>query len=224
MLLIVGLGLGVTRARADDLGESDRDAARTGSAEAPDATRLDVERLPAEAITVTRELYAHGLYIEGYVGGRGFVGGVGRVSSPGPMLGLRVGYEVLDWLYVGVLTEASIHETRAPAPPARQVFELLDAMADVRLQVNPTAEFAMWIAGQVGVLAASTDVLALYGQPDASTVGLVYGGELGIDGHFHTRHLSLGLAGGVRMAPSLDRPAGDVAIGVHGAAYVRYVF
>lgn len=222
--LALAMALLASPARADEPPESDRDAERTGTTEGRDTTRLDVERLPPEAIEVTRDLYAHGFYVEGYVGGRGFVGGVGRVSSAGPLLGLRFGYEIVDWLFVGALVEASIHETRAPAPPARQVFELLDAMADVRLQVNPTAEFAMWIAGQVGVLAASTDILSLYGQPDASTVGLVYGGELGLDGHFHTRHLSLGVAGGVRMAPSLDRPDADMAIGVHGTAYIRYVF
>lgn len=217
----VGLG---SVGLAQDSARSDVDASRTGSQEEPDRTRLDVERLPPEAIPITRSLYAHGLYVEGYIGGRGFVGGVGRVSTPGPMLGVRVGYEVLDWLWIGALAEASMHQTAAPAPPGRQVFELMGAMADVRLQVNPTAELALWLAGQVGFLVATTDILALYGQPNASSVGLAYGGELGVDVHFHARHLSLGLVGGTRMSPALDGPTGELAIGIHGAAYVRYVF
>jgi hypothetical protein len=202
---------------------SDADASRTGATEEPDRTRLDVERLPPEAIQVTRALYAHGLYVEGTIGARGFVGGVGSISSPGPYMSIRLGYEVLDWLWIGAIAEGSMHQTATPPPPGRQVFELLGAMGDVRVQLNPTAEFAIWLAGQVGVLVASTDVLALYGQPDASTVGIAYGGELGADVHFHARHLSIGLLAGTRLAPSLDR-LGETAIGIQGAAYVRYVF
>jgi hypothetical protein len=211
-------------AMAQDTARSDVDASRTGATEEPDRTRLDVERLPPEAIPITRSLYAHGLYIEGVIGGRGFLGGVGRVSSPGPMLAIRIGYEVLDWLYLGVIAEGSMHQTATPPPPGRQVFELLGAMGDVRAQINPTAEVAIWLAGQVGFLVASTDILSLYGQPNASTVSIAYGGELGLDVHFHARHLSIGLLGGTRLSPGLDRPNGDIAIGIHGAAYIRYVF
>jgi len=223
-VLASALASGPATARAQATpARSDTDASRTGSTEEPDRTRLDVERLPPEAIQVTRALYAHGLYVEGPVGGRGFIGGVGRISSVGPYLSLRVGYEILDWLWIGAIAEASMHQTATPAPPGRQVFELLGAMGDVRVQLNPTAEFALWLAGQVGFIVASTDILALYGQPAASTVGIAYGGELGADVHFHARHLSLGLLGGTRLSPSLDR-LGETAIGVHGAAYVRYVF
>jgi len=201
---------------------SDTDATRTGTTEEPDRTRLDVERLPPEAIQVTRSLYAHGLYIEGAIGGRGFIGGVGRVSTPGPMLAVRIGYEILDWLWIGAIAEGSMHQTATPPPPGRQVFELMGALGDVRAQINPTAEVAIWLAGQVGFIVATTDVLALYGQPAASTVGLAYGGELGLDAHFHARHLSIGLLAGTRLSPALDR-LGEIAIGIHGAAYIRYV-
>ncbi len=206
----------------DTTARSDADANRTGGTEEPDRTRLDVERLPPEAIPITRSLYAHGLYIEGMIGGRGFIGGVGRVSSPGPMLAVRIGYEILDWLWIGAIAEGSMHQTATPPPPGRQVFELMGAMGDVRAQINPTAELAIWLAGQFGFMVASTDVLTLYGQPSASTVGIAYGGELGIDAHFHARHLSIGLLGGTRLCPALDR-MNDIAIGVHGAAYIRYV-
>lgn len=191
--------------------------------EEPDPTRLDVERLPPEAIPITRALYAHGFYVEGAIGGRGFFGGVGRVSTPGPLLAIRAGYEVLDWLWIGAIGEASIHQTAAPPPPGRQVFELVGAMGDVRLQLNPTPEVAIWLAGQLGFVVATTDVLALYGQPAASTVSIAYGGELGLDAHFHARHLSVGVLGGTRLSPGLDR-LGETAVGVHGAGYVRYVF
>lgn len=207
-------------ARAQQAPEPDGSEART---EEPDATRLDVERLPPEAIRVTRDLYAHGFFLEASVGGRGYLGGVGRVSSPGPWAGVRFGYELLDWLFVSAVGEVSIHETAAPAPPATSVFEILSAMGEVKLQVNPTAELGLWLAGQVGIAAATTTVLRLYGLQNASDIGLTWGGDLGIDAHFHSRHFSIGVHGGVRGAPNLDG-FGDLALGIHGAAYIRYVF
>lgn len=222
--LVVIATLATAHAAAQDApARSDADASRTGATEEPDRTRLDVERLPPEAIQVTRALYAHGLTIEGAIGGRGFIGGVGRVSTPGPMLSIRISYELLEWLWIGAIAEGSMHQTATPPPPGRQVFELMGAMGDVRAQINPTAEVALWLAGQVGFIVATTDVLSLYGQPAASTVGIAYGGELGLDVHFHARHLSIGLLAGTRLSPALDR-LGEIAIGIHGAAYIRYVF
>lgn len=197
---------------------------RTGETEGVDRTRLDVERLPAEAIPITRALYAHGFFVEANVGARGFYGGVGRFSDPGVLVAVRFGYEILDWLWVSAVAEASIHQTNAPSPPARGVFELMGALGEVRLQVNPTAEFAMWLGGQIGILVSTTDILSLYGMPNASSVGLAYGGEVGMEAHFHSRHYSLGLSGGVRMAPSLDGFDGEIAIGIFGGPYLRCVF
>ncbi|HJL32755.1 MAG TPA: hypothetical protein RMI62_26940, partial [Polyangiaceae bacterium LLY-WYZ-15_(1-7)] len=76
--------------------------------EEPDPTRLDVERLPPEAIEVTRDLYSHGIFIEAFVGARGFIGGVGDLSRPGPYLHLGVGWEALSWLWIAVSAEGSM--------------------------------------------------------------------------------------------------------------------
>ena len=192
--------------------------------EAPDATRLDVERLPPEAIQITRDLYAHGFFLEAAIGGRGWIGGVGDVSSPGPFAAIGFGYEILDWLFVRAIADLSIHETAAPPPPGTSVFELFSALGAVKLQTHPTAEFALWIEGQAGMIIATTDVLGLYGLQDAGSVGFTWGADVGVDAHFHSRHYSIGLQGGVRGAPSLDGPGGEMALGVHGAAYLRYVF
>ncbi|MFO0682069.1 MAG: hypothetical protein U0234_08460 [Sandaracinus sp.] len=198
-------------------------AARTESTEEPDATRLDVERLPPEAIHITRDFYAHGFTIEALLGARGFLGGIGRISDPGLMLGGRASYEIFDWLWVGALFEMSVHQTDAPPPPGRSVFELIGAMGEVKLQVNPTAELGLWLSGQVGFIVATTPAPAVYGIQNAASVGIAYGGEIGVDAHFHSRHTSIGLLGGVRLAPSLDG-FGETAIGVYGGPYLRYVF
>src|SRR5262245_4225488 len=57
-----------------------------------DSTRLDVSRLPPEAIEVTRDLYAHGFFAEAQLGAQGFLGDLGDVSKPGPRLALDFGY------------------------------------------------------------------------------------------------------------------------------------
>ena len=204
--------------------EGGDDGPTTGTEE-PDPTRLDVERLPPEAIDVSRDLYAHGFFVEATLGARGFVNGIGDLVDPGPWATIGVGYEILDWLHVVVSAEGSMHSTNAPPPPASTAFELVGGNAALRLQANFTEAFAMWITGQFGVLIATTDILSLYGFQDATTIGINYGGEMGIDWHFRARHHSMGLLGGVRHFPSLERTGGSSpALGVHGSAYLRYVF
>jgi len=220
--LLVALAPGLAAAQPAATEDDDGPAIAT---EEPDLTRLDVERLPPEAIAVTRDLYAHGFFIEATIGARGFVNGIGEVIDAGPWATIGVGVEFLDWLHVLVSAEGSMHNTSAPSPPASSAFELLGGNAAVRLQANFTEAFAMWIAGQFGVLIATTDILELYGFQDSTTVGISYGGELGVDWHFRARHHSIGLLGGVRHFPSLERAGGSApALGIHGSAYLRYVF
>lgn len=193
--------------------------------EEPDATRLDVERLPPEAIRITRELYAHGFFLEARIGAIGFVNGIGDYSNPGPWASIVLGYEILDWLHVMIAAEGSLHDTNAPPPPAQTAFEVVGGTASARLQANVTEAFAMWLAPQFSVLVAMSDILDLYGFQSASTVGIAYGGEAGIDWHFRARHHSIGLLGGVRHFPSLESAGGSApTLGIHGSAYLRYVF
>jgi hypothetical protein len=192
--------------------------------EEPDATRLDVERLPPEAIEIERELYAHGLFVEGWVGGRGFVTGVGRYSDLGAYANVGVGYELFPFLWLRGAFEASFHESNGPAPPTASTFELLGVIAEVRLQIDFSPFVAMWLQGEGGLVLAFGDILRAYGFTQAESIGLTYGGSLGFDWHMKNRHTSLGLAGGARLYPSLETFDGEQTLGVHGAAYIRYVF
>ena len=192
--------------------------------EGPDPTRLDVERLPPEAIEVSRELYAHGFFLETQVGGRGFVGGLGRYSHPGLWASIGLGYEIFGWLWVRVALEGSIHGTNAPAPPSPTVFELLGITAEGRVQLAFSARFAIWLGLEAGLLtAAQSEVLLAYGFQDAESLGPMFGGSLGIDWHMLNRHHSIGILGGARLYPSLTI-FDEQAIGLHAAAYLRYVF
>jgi len=192
--------------------------------EQPDATRLDAERLPPEAIEVTRDLYAHGLFVESRVGARGFLGSLGEVGRPGPYFAVDVGYELFSWLSLGARAEASMHRTAGPRPPRPRSFQLVGFLAELRLNINASARAALFLSLEGGLSFVPSDDLSVYGFNDAKKLGLTYGGELGFDWHMKNRHNSLGLAGGARLLPNLGRAGGASTVGIHGAAYFRYVF
>ncbi len=192
--------------------------------EEPDPTRLDVERLPPEAIEVTRDLYAHGFFLDAAIGSRGFLRGAGTVSKAGPMLVVGGGYELVRWLWLRLAMEASMHETDGPAPPSQAVFEVLGATVGARFQFDFSPRAALFVGGDFGLVFVTDDVLRSYGVERADEVGISFGGELGFDWHFRNQHQSIGLLGGTRLYPSLEGFDHVVPIGVHGLVYLRYVF
>jgi hypothetical protein len=208
---------------ADDPAVADASVSDAPLEEDIDATRLDVERLPPEAIEITRDLYAHGLFVEGRVGGRYFLGGAGRLSLPGPLFTTMVGYEIFPLLHVLLGAEGSIHSTNAPAPPSNGTFQVLGGLAEVRLNINIGARFAIWLGGALGVSIATSDLLRTYGVRQAGDVSLNYGGRIGFDWHFPNRHYSMGLSGGGRLFPQLEGFDGEAAIAIDAELYLRYV-
>jgi hypothetical protein len=194
------------------------------AAEAPDPTRLDVERLPPEAIAVTRDMFSRGLFLHALVGGRGFAGGVGRVSLPGPFARIGVGYELADFFALAAALELSMHETDAAPPPSPGVFQLVDVLIEARFSLPFSARAALWLAGEGGIDWIPGNLLQAHGLEDAADGGFIYGGSLGFDWHLLSRHHSLGLLAGARMYPNLNGADGEPAIGIHSAAYLKYVF
>lgn len=199
-------------------------SAQEAVTEDPDPTRLDVERLPPEAIAITRDVYAHGFFLEGMVGGRGFKGGVARVSDPGVFASIGLGYELLPWLMVKLAAEMSVHATDAPPPPSATSFQLMGGTFELRVQLPFSAFLAAWLGPEIGVMHATGNVLQNYGIEQAGGFDLFYGANLGLDWHMKNRHHSIGLMGGGRLCPSMQGYDGERSIGLHGAAYVRYVF
>ncbi|HKP60933.1 MAG TPA: hypothetical protein VJV78_29590 [Polyangiales bacterium] len=192
--------------------------------EEPDSTRLDVERLPPEALQITRDMYSTGLHLRAEMGGQGFAGGIGRVSAPGPMARLVLGYELTPWFAVGSQLSLAFHSTNAPTPPAATAFQLYSLLGQARFQANLGTRVALWIAGDIGAGFASGDFLQAFGFEDAGKIGLIYGGTLGFDWHLFNAHHSLGLATGAHLYPNLKDPEGEQSIGIEGAAYLKYVF
>jgi hypothetical protein len=187
-----------------------------------DSTRLDVARLPPEAIQVTRDLYARGFFLEAQLGAVGFLGDLAEVSDPGPRLGIGVGYEFTSWLSVLVELDASFHDTKQRPPPSHTMYEMLGALAGLRLTLPLSVRAALWADGLVGMVWTGGDVLRGLGFPDAVGPSLSYGGELGFDWHVLARHHSLGLLAGGRLFPDLVRD--NYSLAIYSSAYLRYVF
>ena len=187
-----------------------------------DSTRLDVARLPPEAIKLSRDLYAHGLFLEAQAGALAFAGDANIVSTPGPRFGVVLGYELFSWLSAVLLFDGSMHRTDNRGPPAPSAYELIGGATGLRFNIPFTPRTALWLGGLVGVNWSSRDVLRSLGFLDAFKLGINYGGELGFDWHMKSLHHSLGILGGARVYPSLTRD--DFTLGGYGSLYLRYVF
>ena len=169
-------------------------------------------------------MFARGLYLEARLGGRGFVGGLGRLVAPGFATRIDGGYELLDYVALGAAFELSMHDTDAPAPPAPSALQVLSGTAELRLRLPLSVRFALQLDAEVGVVSVLGNALESYGIPDAHRLGLLYGGGLGFDWHLLSPHHSLGFMASGRGAPSLDDPAGDPTFAIGGSLYLRYVF
>jgi hypothetical protein len=193
-------------------------------AEGPDVTRLDVERLPPEAIDVTRDMYALGFFLQAELGGRGFAQGIGRISDPGFLLRASAGYELTSWFSVATVIALSFHETDAPAPPSATTFQVYDVAAQLRLQLPLSTRAALFLAGEAGLAWASGDFLPAWGVEDADEVALSYGGSLGFDWHLMNPHHSLGMRAGAKLYPGFETLEGEISLGLEGVVYLKYVF
>ena len=208
-------------ARAQDADPEREASPGVAFEEEPDPTRLDVERLPPEAVELDRDLYARGLFVEAQLGAEGFITGLGEVSAPGPRLGILVGFEFASWVAIAARLEGSLHETTNRAPPSTSVYENFVTLVELRLTAPLTPRAALWLDGQFGGVRSTGDVLRTLGFQDADGWGMVYGGELGFDWHVRGLHHSVGLNAGARLYPSLSQE--DPSLAVHGGLYLRYV-
>lgn len=198
--------------------------AREPTPEPLDTTRLDVERLPAEAIKPDRALYHQGLHVRAELGGQGFVGGVGRIASAGPVAHLAVGYDLTQWFLLALDFGLGMHGSAAPPPPAASTFQTYTALAQARIGLPIGARALIWLSADGGVGKVSGDFLQAWGFDRAGKLGLVYGGALGFDWHFLNPHHSIGLKAGGHVYPNLVASNGETSTAVEATAYLKYVF
>jgi len=214
-------GWGIGHAAAQEPTETDPKAGEV-FVEQADSTRLDVARLPPEAIRITRDLYAHGFFVEAQLGAQGFVGDLGDVSDPGPRLAFNFGYELTQWLSLLIQGDAAFHNTKNRPPPSHTMYEMLGASAGARFSIPFNARAALWLDGLFGMVWTGGDVLHALGFSKSVGPSIAYGGELGFDWHVLARHHSFGLLAGAKALPDLARSSYSLAL--YGSVYLRYVF
>jgi hypothetical protein len=198
--------------------------AREPTREPLDTTRLDVERLPPEAIAPDRSLYHLGWHVRAELGGQGFVGGVGRISSPGPVAHVALGYELTHWFALALDLGLGMHPSSAPPPPAATSFQTYTGLLQARVGLPIGARALVWLSADGGVGKLSGDFLQAWGFDRAGKLGLVYGGALGFDWHFLNPHHSIGLKAAGHLYPNLVASNGETSTAVEATAYLKYVF
>lgn len=189
-----------------------------------DTTRLDVERLPPEALPLTRSMYHLGFHVRAELGAQGFAYGVGRITAPGFVAHVALGYEFTEWFLIAVDFGLGMHGTNAPPPPAAATLQTYTALGQVRFTLPIGVRVGLWLSGDAGVGTVSGDVLQAYGYRQAGALGAVYGGALGFDWHFLNPHHAIGVKAAAHLYPQLAAADNEKSLALEGTAYLKYAF
>jgi len=148
----------------------------------------------------------HGFVVESTVGLLGHVGPMKNISPTTPQFRLKVGYEILSWLFFFGEADVAFGSTSyAHPPPPPRTYALYSFGGGVRLTIAPTDVIGFYLEGGLGAAQASEDVLQIYGFNHADELNAYAGAELGIDWYQLNPHMALALHGGVRTYAGFDR-------------------
>jgi hypothetical protein len=162
---------------------------------------------------------SRGLFTEAGVGATGVVGAHRADAAIGPLLVVRLGYDLAGWLSLGVQLGASSHEATVPPPPRGEWFQLYRGQADARLGVRAGA-LVVFVEGGAGGAYLSTNVLDRVGVTEPGrpfSLAINAGG--GLEYQIRNRHYALGLAGDGWLLPGFD-----ALTGVDVRLYLRYTY
>jgi hypothetical protein len=160
-----------------------------------------------------------GFFSEAGAGPALFLLDAGSYSAMGPALDIRVGYDVLAWLSLGVHLGASIHEATVPPPPEREYYQLYHAGADLRLSrlFNRIGAFADARLGGSVISSNVLEKVAILEPGQRFSVSLAAGG--GVEYQLENRHYAVGLAGQWMLMPDFDATQG-----ITTRLYLRYTY
>jgi len=169
-----------------------------------------------------------GLVLEAGLGVLGFAGQFKHVAPPGYWLHAQLGYEVLDWLMFFGEGELAFTDTGEAQSPSHQIaFPIWGFGGGARFTLHATPRVAFFAQGQVGALEADVphNALLLLGFRNAESLGVSFGGRLGVEWYQLDRHLALDAQVGVRDASGFAKvTSNDTALMWDASLGVRYTF
>ena len=180
---------------------------------------LPLALLFVPAIASADRVASKGLYAEGGLGMTTFIGPGQQDSKPGPDVQLRIGWDVAQWLSIGVQLAASSHEATVPPPPTGEWYQLYRGGGDARLGFRKGA-IALFAEGGLGAAYISSNVLekVMVTSPGQSfSVAFDAGG--GLEYHIENRHYAFGVATDWWLAPFT---VGKPRTGIDARLYLRY--
>lgn len=240
LVLAVGIG-GVALPRTARADEPAPPAAPSGPVIAP--TSIDLEKdkdaqsaaLSTEAPVAPAEApppppYKSTVVLDSSIGALVFLGKFGKTAPPAPWLRTQLGYEVFKWLmFFGEGELAFTDTSRSQDPPKTRAFPIFGFGGGVRFTARFTDRFGAYLQGSVGAMKADirTNALGVIGFKDAETLGIYFGGRLGIEWYMIDRHFALGLTSGIRNANGFKQrggAGGDTPLAFDAGASIRYAF
>jgi hypothetical protein len=169
-----------------------------------------------------------GLVLESGLGALQFLGQFKHTSPLAPWAYLQLGYEPLRWLMIFGYGELSFTDTSEASDETHSIaFPIIGFGGGVRVTIHATPRVAFFAEGTGGAMQADVPkgALAIYGFPNAETLGATVGGRLGVEWYMIDRHMALGLGVGLRdllgFASSLG---GDTPLALDATAAIRYTF
>jgi hypothetical protein len=186
----------------------------------------DVPTPPEEAPPMPP--YAKSVVLDASLGALVFLGRFGETAPPSPWLRAQLGYELFKWLMVFGEGELGFTDTSGTQPPPRtRAFPIFGFGGGARLTARFTDRFGVYVQGSVGAMKADIRrrALAIIGYGDAESLGVAYGGRLGVEWYQLDRHFGLGLHAGAREASGFRRTIGsDSPLAFDAGAAIRYAF
>jgi hypothetical protein len=169
-----------------------------------------------------------GVVVEGGVGAMGFLGNFRHVAPTAPWFHLTAGYEIWNWLMLFAEGELAFTDTsEAEGPSQVYGFPIFGFGGGARVTIHATRRFAIFVQGEIDGMKADVPAGALktLGYPNAESVGVSFGGRLGIVWYQVDRHMALGISGGVRDATGFAKTFGsDVGLMADANATIGYTF
>jgi hypothetical protein len=130
--------------------------------------------------------FAHGLFASGELGALVFLGHAGKYAGPGPIFGVRFGYDLFRWLAIEARVAGSSSDAKLPPPVVGQSVQTYL----LKLQIRRVGLFA---EGGAGVAEVSSNILDLVGITEGHRISLAVTAGAGVDYHTLNRHFSVGL-------------------------------